>query len=234
MARRVAIFSIALLLAGSAAFATPKIDTLVSRDLGKEFHMKHPLRLEITQGEAPGVDADPLPLNICFSSPTEPADCSEVHFNQFDSAKVVMLRPGLKGLVISAREWTGTSSEPGGTMIWVPNGNWLDQILTIEDRDGETKVLTDGALRGFVVSANPVWEGGMTYRWAPTRNTISVYRLSEEARPRYVEVLEYVTLRKYAVDEHAGDYIDPELPAIKRDLLFLYPGSKFSRSPGAK
>ncbi len=216
-------------LTSQALAGNQKYAELRSVDLKQAFHTKAPWKVTILgQTNLKDDDEEILPLKICFSHPPSSPSCRPLPFNLLDSVAIGSLSsklPGLKGLVLRASEFTGGSGMPQGMMIWTYRSDEKDEyfaeVLSLTVDYGMMRLLADGSLSGYVVSAQPVWGEGGT-RWDGHKFSISVYHLVGTKSFQYDKVLEYQTKGKFQFEAHVN-VVDRELAHVERLLKDVYP-----------
>jgi hypothetical protein len=86
-------------------------------------------------------------------------------------------------------------------------------------RQAEFKVIDDGPLGGYLVTADALFQQGESY-FAPHVFTINIYKYSF-GNSAYTKVLEYLTSKKYP-SEVPIDVISHELPIARKLLDRVY------------
>jgi hypothetical protein len=206
-------------------------------DLQAAFHTKAPWSVYALAPTGSDADTGDKPVKICFQqSPAAKPDCTSLTsgldndtmiypYQTFGSLRIEPLSPARKGVVATASFSGGGSGSLSQTAVWTPIGGKSDGFIlssTIKvDNLGEDRRFASGPLAGYYVVADFLWGEHETH-WDPHRFAIEAYKLAPSGA--YVEVLRYVTTRKYPAERQTEDYvIDHELPRLKRRLHTVYP-----------
>ena len=200
-------------------------------NLQKAFGTRRPWSVVVTaqsgdRDESP--EAPPSQAKICFVTGAGGAQqCSyfkdlfhsTLTYEQLQNLSVACLasRPAnAKGLLLKA-----VGIYPTGTVnqmaIWVYSSKEDSFRLVSALQATEERIFTDGALAGFLVTANWQWEQGETRFGDDHRRKITAYRyLNDDGVGAYRQVLEYITARKYNPED--SNTIESEIPVIAAKL----------------
>lgn len=226
-------------LANSAAAADP-VKTIVSMDLSKPFASRSPWRLTATQGpdtsDTPSAEeTEPGEITLCLSKDggrtcqprldtllLAPAGGAADTFSQpHYLGTPTLVRPTKDVLLlrIDVGSLHGGNGDQRRAMVLIGYDHARDSFViayqkaTSRNNNQEIRYMTQGPLRGAVISAEPTANAPFGY-W------ITVNRLIGQT---YQQVLHYRSATRYG-DGNPLAVIDAEMPNIQQHLRLWHPG----------
>jgi hypothetical protein len=226
---------LAMILAAAAAAIPPGYVEAKRLDLTAAFHTKTAWTMSILKPTGAEAETGDRPIEVCLTGGRDGrTHCTKVAANGYpfqglESATIEPLsnRSRVEGVVVKAT-FAGVSRTLTRIATWTYDGQGLaDDFLEtahfeLSDQ-GEAEPFASGAMDGYFVKADFVDTYPGETRWSDHRFAISVYRLDPRVGA-YLEVLQYVTARRYQAEREVPLYVIPrELPRVRQLLHTVYP-----------
>ena len=141
-----------------------------------------------------------------------------------DVLELTKIQGAENGIILKATFSGGGSGRLSRNEVWVYDsglGEFKKALCLNLTEQGQIRLISAGALAGTFIAADAHW-GTDESHFEPHYFTIQLYKFDKGANS-YIKLLEYLSAKKYdSLDSGAINVIEPELPAIQKNLKAIY------------